>query len=154
MSTAPDIYLDTSVIFAAILSPQGGARMLLHLGESGLVHLWVGRQVLKECEAVVRRKAAHTLPDLALLLEVSGIQIGPDASTDDLELARRLVQYPPDALVLAEAIAARPDWFVTHDRQHFSQPLSGEWPFRVGTPGDVLAWFRQQMLSHVKKKDA
>ncbi len=120
--------------------------MVFHLGESGLVHLWMGRQVLKECEAVVQRKAAHSLPDLALLLDASGIQIGPEASPDDLEHARRLVGYPPDAFVLAEAIATRPDWFLTHDRQHFSEPSLGEWPFRIGTPGDFLTWFRERML--------
>lgn len=146
MSTPPDVYLDTSVIFAAILSPRAGALMVLHLGESSLVHLWIGRQVLRECEAVVRRKAAHSLPDLALLLEASGIQIGPEASPDDLERARRLIGYPPDAFVLAEAIATRPDWFLTHDRQHFSQLSPGEYPFQIGTPGDFLTWFRERML--------
>ncbi len=120
--------------------------MVLRLGESGLVHLWVGRRVLRECDAVARRKAAHSLPDLALLLDASGIQIGPDASPDDLERARRLVRYPPDAFVLAEAMAARPDWFLTNDRQHFLNPSPGELPFRIGPPGDFLAWFRERML--------
>ncbi len=119
--------------------------MVFRLGESGLVHLWIGRQVLRECEAVVRRKAAYSLPDLALLLDVAGIQIGPDASRENLERARRLVVHPPDAFVLAEAIEACPDWFLTHDRQHLDLP-TGELLFRVGTPGDFLTWLRERML--------
>ncbi|WP_333657600.1 PIN domain-containing protein, partial [Anaerolinea sp.] len=71
MNTPPKVFLDTSVIFAAVLSPEGGARMVLRLGESRLVHLWIGRQVLKECEAVILRKAADSLPNMALLLDTA-----------------------------------------------------------------------------------
>ena len=48
------IFLDTSVIFAAVLSETGGARTLFRLGEVGLLQLIVGSNVLRECEEVVR----------------------------------------------------------------------------------------------------
>lgn len=144
MKAPPKVFLDTSVIFAAVLSPEGGARMVLCLGESGLIHLWIGRRVLRECESVIRRKAAHTLPDLALLLDVANIQIGAEADETSLTRARRLVAYPPDALVLAEAIQVRPDWFLTHDHQHFLN-ISTDVPFRIGTPGDFLTWFKERV---------
>ncbi|WP_170199099.1 PIN domain-containing protein [Litorilinea aerophila] len=140
------MFLDTSVIFAAILSPQGGARMVFRLGESGLVHLWIGRQVLRECEAVVQRKAAPTLPDLALLLHTAGVQVGPEAGANHLEDAKRLVAYLPDALVLAEALETQPDWFLTHDHQHFLKLSNEEVSFQIGTPGDFLTWFRERTI--------
>jgi hypothetical protein len=56
------VFLDTSVIFAAVLSPQGGARMVLRLGEIGYLRLRVGPQVLRECE----RSCAAKLPVLSL----------------------------------------------------------------------------------------
>jgi hypothetical protein len=48
--------------------------------------------------------------------------------------------------VLAAAIAAQVDYFVTLDRQHFltNEPLRAALPFPIGTPGDCLAWHRQQ----------
>lgn len=144
MKAPPKVFLDTSVIFAAVFSPEGGARMVLRLGESGLIHLWIGRQVLRECESVIRRKAAHTLPDLALLLDVANVQIGPEADEASLTRARRLVAYPPDALVLAEAIQVWPDWFLTHDHQHFLN-ISRDMPFLIGTPGDFLTWFKERV---------
>lgn len=146
MSTPPKVFLDTSVIFAAVLSPEGGARMVLRLGESRLVHLWIGRQVLRECEAVVRYKAAHSLSYLALLLDTAGVQIGIEAGSTSLEHARRLVTYPPDALVLAEAIESQPDWFLTHDHQHLLKTATEKLSFRIGTPGDFLAWFRENIV--------
>ncbi len=146
MNTPPKVFLDTSVIFAAVLSPGGGARMVLRLGESRPVRLWIGRQVLRECELVVQRKAAESLPYLALLLDTAKVQIGAEASSDSLEYAKRLVTYPPDAIVLAEAIESQPDWFLTHDHQHFLKGEIEKLAFRVGTPGDFLTWFRESIV--------
>ena len=49
------VFLDTSVVFAAVLSPTGGSRQLFLLGEVGSLTLIVGPTVLQECEQVVRR---------------------------------------------------------------------------------------------------
>jgi len=145
VNTPPDVFLDTSVIFAAVLSPDGGARMVLRLGESRLVRLWIGRQVLRECQAVIQRKAADSLPYMALLLDTAKVQIGAEASPGSLEQARALVAYLPDATVLAEAIESQPDWFLTHDHQHYMKVPIEKLPFRVGTPGDFLMWFRENI---------
>lgn len=139
------VFLDTSVIFAAILSPEGGARMVFRLGEIGYLQLMAGKQVLKECEAVVQRKAPQTLPELAVLLDVVNMTITPEASEENLERAKSLVIYPPDAWVLAEAMQANPDWFLSHDRQHLLRVPQEALPFRIGTPGDLLHWLRSQV---------
>jgi len=138
------VFLDTSVIFAAVLSPDGGARMVFRLGEIGYLQLMAGKQVLKECEAVVRRKAPQTLPDLAVLLDTVKITVTPEASAENLERASGLVAYPPDALILAEALQANPDWFLSHDHQHLLKVASEALPFRIGTPGDLLNWLKEQ----------
>lgn len=143
MNPPPKVFLDTSVIFAAVFSSEGGARRVLWLGEIGLIHLWIGRQVLKECESVIQRKAAPSLPYLALLLDAAKVRIGSEAGKVALEHARRVMSYLPDALVLAEVIEAQPDWFLIHDRQHFLSVSTGVLSFRIGTPGDFLAWFKE-----------
>ncbi len=139
------VFLDTSVIFAAVLSPDGGARMVFRLGEVGYLQLMAGKQVLKELEAVIRRKVPQTLPDLAVLLDTVKIVVTPEASTENLEQAKRLVAYPPDALILAEAIQANPDWFLSHDHQHILKISPETISFRIGTPGDLLNWLKEQM---------
>ncbi|GIV63968.1 MAG: PIN domain-containing protein [Chloroflexota bacterium] len=140
------VFLDTSVIFAAVLSPNGGARMVFRLGEVGYLQLMAGKQVLKECETVVRRKAPQTLPELAILLDVVKLTVTPEASNENLERARLLVSYPPDALILAEAIHANPDWFLSHDHQHLLKVPADALPFRIGTPGDLLNWLKSQTI--------
>jgi len=138
------LFLDTSALFAGIWSAQGGARMLLKLGEAGVVQLLVSAQVLEELETVIRRKAEGQLPTLALLLDRSQVSV---ASTAPLELqtsCRRLLSHPGDARILADAWHSQVDFLVTLDRAHFLDDpnLAQEVPFPLGTPGDCLAWLR------------
>ncbi len=137
------VFLDTSAIFAAILSPSGGARKLFYLSAAGLIELAVSRDVLRECEEVVRRKSPASLPWLARLLELGEVIITPAPTPYQIRKAGTYVRYPPDARILAGAFRAMPDWFITHDREHFLKiPAEKELPFRVGTPGDCIQSLR------------
>ena len=55
----PRVFLDTSVIIAAVLSQGGGARKLFLLAEAGIFTLVVGPTVLQECDQVVQRNTAR-----------------------------------------------------------------------------------------------
>jgi predicted nucleic acid-binding protein len=133
------VFLDTSVIFAAILSPTGGARKLFQLGEAGMLKLVIGPNVLRKCDEVVRRKVPSSLPALAHLLALGRVETSIVPAKRHIALARSMVEYEPDALVLAEAISARPDWFVTHDKEHFLKECkASDLTFNIGTPGDRI----------------
>jgi len=137
------IFLDTSVVFAAVLSPTGGARKLFLLAEARILRLIVGPTVLKECDDVIRRKAPGSLPALAQLLAAAQMETSGAPTRSQIKAAQAHVRYPPDARVLAEAIHAKPDWFVTHDKEHFLRS-HGKFnlPFEVGTPGDLIQTFK------------
>jgi len=141
------IFLDTSVLFSAVLSSTGGARKLFHLAEAGLLQLIVGPTVLREADEVVRRKtpASLSLPLLAQLLEAGQVETCSAPTPKQIESARSLVAYMPDARVLAEAIRAEADWFVTHDKEHFLKAKKGiNLSFEIGTPGDLLQTFKDE----------
>ena len=140
------VFLDTSALFAGIWSPTGGARRILELGEAGVVSLLVSAQVLGEIESVVRRKAPSELGALAMILDCCGVAPSPDPSHRELSFARAICRHAGDARILAAAIATRPDYFVTLDREHFldDQAVRAGAPFPIGTPGDFLAWLRQR----------
>jgi predicted nucleic acid-binding protein len=132
------VFLDASVIFAAVLSPTGGARKLFQLGEAGMLKLVIGPNVLRECDEVVRRKAPSSLPALAQLLALGRVDTSIAPTKRHIVIARSMVEYGPDALVLAEAISARPDWFVTRDKEHFLKERKASVIFSIGTPGDLI----------------
>ncbi len=135
----PRVYLDSSVIFAAVLSPTGCSRKLFQLSAAGVICVVLGPHVLKEAEEVVRRKMPASLPELAWLLSASSVEVENAAGLERLEEARQLVSYLPGARVLAEALAIGADWFITHDKEHFlRQKLKKRLPCEIGTPGDLL----------------
>lgn len=104
-----------------------------------MIQLIVGSNVLRECEEVVRRKAPASLPTLAYLLELGMVEIATQSPDDFVEQAKAIVAYEPDAHVLAEAIAAEPDWFITLDKAHFlNVDLGSRLTIRIGTPGDLI----------------
>jgi predicted nucleic acid-binding protein len=141
------VFLDTSALFAAVLSSGGGARALLKLGESSAIRIWVGPTVLQEADEVFRRKAPDLLPLLAALLHQAGTQVGPAATGEGQARADALVDYAPDARIVAEALACQADYLVTHDQAHLLRVLRpGDLPCQVGIPGDCLAWLRQELI--------
>lgn len=146
MAIRTRVFLDTSALFAGIWSSEGGGRVILKLGEAGILDLLVSPQVLAELDGALRRKAPHLLPSVALLLDMARIQVTQRPTPQAVEHARRRVSHPGDALVLAAALDARPDYFVTLDRRHFLSIPEGALPFPIGTPGDFLAWWRAQIF--------
>lgn len=148
MSAPPKhrVFLDTSVLFAAVHSEKGGARLILKLGEAGVISLIIGPWVLREAENVLARKSPHSKPYFALLLQRANVKMSPEANEETLEQARDVIQYAPDAQVVAEALASRVDYFVSLDRKHLvGNPRARKLPFPIGTPGDFLAWYRERL---------
>jgi predicted nucleic acid-binding protein len=87
------IFLDASVIFAAVLSPTGGARKLFQLGEAGILKLAIGPNVLRECDEVVRRKVPSSLPALAQLLALGQVETSIAPTKKHIVFARSIVEY-------------------------------------------------------------
>jgi predicted nucleic acid-binding protein len=141
------VFLDTSVLFAAVWSEGGGSRLILKLGEAGAVSLWVGPCVLQEADAVLKRKSDVSRPLMALLLDRAQVQVGPEAGTEALTQAQSVVEYVPDAQVLAEALELHVDYFVSLDKKHLvGNPGVENLPFAVGTPGEFLEWYRHRLV--------
>jgi predicted nucleic acid-binding protein len=139
MKRSHRIFLDTIVIFAAVLSESAGGRVLFRLGEVGVLQLIVGLNVLRECEEVVRRKAPASLPTLAYLLELGKVEITSRSPDEFIQQAKAIVVYEPEVCVLAEAMATEPDWFITHDKDHFlNANLGTNFTIRIGTPEDLI----------------
>jgi len=146
MPASPHAFLDASALFAAVWSSEGGARMILKLGEVGAVRLLVSSQVLGEVEGALRRKAPEALGAFALLLDRSNIEVVPLPTDEAIHNCLTITGHRGDAGVLAAALNSQVDYFVTLDRQHFldNPRLGGFAPFPIGTPGDFLAWLRDR----------
>ena len=140
-------FLDTSALFAAVWSDQGGARMILKLGEAGAVALLVSPQVIKEAEGALKRKAPEALPFLAILLDRGGVTVANAASHKSAAALSSITGHPGDAQIVADALLAKADYLITLDREHLlgNVRLAKSVQYPIGTPGDFLAWFRGRL---------
>jgi len=122
--------------------------MLLKLGDSGSVDLVISIDIVKEIESVIKRKSPDSLGLLALLMDKSGLQIVLSSSRNKLKKIKSHIAHLGDALILASAISAKVDFFVTADKKHFlsNKDVKKQIDFPIGSPGDFLSWFRDKFL--------
>jgi predicted nucleic acid-binding protein len=145
----PRICLDANVLFSAAFSETGGARMLFRLAEIKSIQILISSSVLSEADKALRRKAPDALGHLAVLLNEASCQVIDNAPWAEVEAWNEIVDYLPDAGVIAAAVGAEADYLVTLDRQHIldNKRLTQAVPLPVGTPGDCLAWLRTALIS-------
>jgi hypothetical protein len=96
----------------------------------------------------LRRKTPEPLGKLAVLRDRLGLVLTATAPAARDATAPILTHAPGDGRVLADAWQARRAYFVRLDRQHFleNKVPGAALPFRLGTPGEFLLWFRQKYV--------
>jgi predicted nucleic acid-binding protein len=142
-----NIFLDSSALIAGAISESGAAHVLLNLGESQDIVLTVSELVITESERAMAKKAPSNLNDLRSLIKSSNLRIVDNPAKEEVEANLYLINDPNDVPILLAAMKARVDYLATHNRKHFLDDpkvteISG---LRIGTPGDVLAWLRENL---------
>jgi len=139
-----NIFLDSSALIAGAISESGAAHTLLNLGESRDIVLIVSELVIWESERSMAKKSPSNLDDLRRLIRSSNLRIIENPSSREVEANLYLINDPNDVPILLAAMKAKVDYLATHNRKHFLDDpkvseLSG---LRIGTPGDILTWLR------------
>jgi len=143
-----DLFLDSSALFAAVVSPTGAARALLELAECGVVTITVSEQVVAETERALARKVPAALPAYRQALRAVGLRIGRDPSLANVLACLDMISHPADAPILAAARQSQVDYLVTLNRRHFldDPAVALRSGLRIGAPGEALKWIREQGL--------
>lgn len=133
------VFIDSSVLFAAMYSASGMARDLIRLGLQGQVQLIVSPDVLEETIRNLTRKAPEKVEAYQSLLELLQLEITADPA---VELVKSVETYvvAKDAPIVAAAIQAAPDYLVTYDRKHLIEPpeVSQQSSLTIVTPAEVV----------------
>jgi len=143
----PNIFLDSSVLIAGILSESGAAHALLLLGESEAILLTVSEMVIIESERSIALKSPRNISIFRNSIVTSNLEVVRDPSAKEVKANLYLISDPNDVPILLAAMKAKVDYLATHNRKHFLDDpkvteISG---LRIGTPGDVLAWLRENL---------
>jgi predicted nucleic acid-binding protein len=144
-----NLFLDSSALFAGIISSTGAARALLLLAESDQITITLSEQVVTETERAMARKVPQALVDLRAAILASKAQIVQDPTPENVQENLHLISHPADVPILLSAMEAKVDYLVTHNRAHFIDDpgVAIKAKLRIGTPGDALDWVREQISS-------
>ncbi len=134
----PRVFLDSNVIFSGLYSPNGTSGIILETFIRGNLSVVVSQQVLEEVIRTIKEKLPEALPVLRRLL----VNVPPEVAADPPweEIQRRAKIMPvADAAILAAAVAAQPDYFVTGDRHFIENPdLTKVAGLKIVTPARFL----------------
>lgn len=143
----PDLFLDSSALFAGIASATGAARALLLLAETGHVRITISEQVVAETERAIARKVPQALNDLRQAILASQAQIVRDPPVEEVLAHPDLISHSADVPILLSAMSAQVDYLVTFNRLHFIDDpgVAQRSGLRIGTPAQALRWVRSQI---------
>lgn len=143
------VFLDSSAVMAGVISSAGAARVLLIMSENGQIETFISEQVIVETERSIAKKVPHALPEFRQTLKDANLKVIQNPTPEEIEENLSLIADPDDVPILLAAMRVHVDYLATHNRKHFlNDPKVAEKAgLKIGTPGDVLAWIRENLSS-------
>ena len=146
--TSPDLFFDSSALFAGIVSASGASRALLLLAEAEQIAITVSEQVVVETERAVARKIPRALPEFREAIRATGLRIVRDPAPDEIEAYADIISHQADVPIVVAAMRVKTDYLVTLNRRHFidDPAVADRSKLRIGPPEDALTWVRQYLV--------
>lgn len=133
------VFIDSSVLIAAAISPKGRARDLINETFTQKLDLYVSADVLEETERNLKLKAPHGLDYFYTSMQSLSLKIVKPAKRQILKAAKIVVGK--DAPILAGAIEEKVDYLVTYDRKHLlshKEEIKTHFNLQVVTPDEII----------------
>ena len=112
------VFIDSSIIIAAILSPSGGSFRLIRESLFKNYTLLISDYVLEECIRILKTKFPEKTYILPIMLENFGFKMTKDPSEKEVEKLIDIIDFK-DAPILAAVIKYKTDYLITLDKKHF-----------------------------------
>jgi predicted nucleic acid-binding protein len=136
------LFLDSNVLTAGMISPFGLDKAVLALCAARVCKLLIAEVVRDEVEdnlllhaqRLPAVEADRLLDHYHALLKLTAPEIIPYPSATLVSASRHLIRHAADVPVLLSAVAAQPDWLLTHNTKHFTQLVALRTNLRIATP--------------------
>ena len=133
------VFLDTNVIFSGLYSSHGAPGSILECFTRGTVSVVISQMVLDESVRIVKEKLPEGLGSLRRLLRSAPIEIQIDPPVDEIRKWSDKVPFV-DAIILAAAINAKVDYFITGDSHFFtSSNIRDASGLKIVTPSQFIS---------------
>lgn len=139
------VFMDSSALFAAVMSATGAARELIRLAVNEELELVISEDVVVETRRNIGRKAPELLPLFDQLLEAIELEVVPRPKKSAVKATEQYVAQK-DAFIVAAAIEAEVDYLTTFDRRHLMDPpqVRSRSGLKIELPGNILEQWRGQ----------
>jgi predicted nucleic acid-binding protein len=140
------LFLDSNVLTGGIVSPWGLDKAVLSLCAAGICQLVLADAVREEVEENPLLHAGRLSPAEAdklienyrRLIQLTRPETIPYPDADSVRANRHLIRHEPDVPVLLSAMAAKPDWLLTHNTKHFTQAVANRTGLHIATPAELF----------------
>jgi predicted nucleic acid-binding protein len=133
------VFLDSSVLYAAVFSATGPARRLILKGFAGSFSLVISDLVLEETKRNLTKNAPLALPYFTIIADLLSPQATHPTKAEILKAAQ--IVHLKDAPIVAGAAKAKAEYLATHDVKHLlaqAQAIEEAYGITVLTPADLL----------------
>ena len=142
----PRLFLDSNVLLGGMLSAWGLDKAVLSMCAARVSRLVLAEVVRDEVEEALllqaqglpASRAERLVLDYHRLLKLTGPEVVPYPDPQVVRESRRLIRHESDVPVLLSAMAARPDWFLTHNTRHFTPAVAQRASLAIVTPAEFL----------------
>ncbi len=133
------IFLDSNVIISGIYSKEGPPGKILDMHTDGRIQIVVCRFVLEEVIRNIRVKRSKDIPALYAFLSNAPPAVVVDPGIDEILRWAKYLSYE-DAIILAAAIRAGVDCFITGDKHFHSAAFkSQKLSLKIIAPAEFVA---------------
>jgi len=136
------LFLDSNVLTGGIVSPWGMDKAVLSLCAARICRLVLAEAVRDEVDENLLLHAERLSPagseelieTYRRLIELTKPEQVPYPVAELVDKKRHLIRHASDVPVLLSAMAARPDWLLSHNTKHFTQSVATRTGLRIATP--------------------
>lgn len=136
------LFLDSNVLTGGIVSPWGLDKAVLSLCAAKICRLVLAEAVREEVEenlllhsTVLSPAQAETLIEsYRRLIELTRPEVVAYPDANAVRTNRSIIRHEADVPVLLSAMAAKPDWLLTHNTKHFTPAVAQRTGLRIATP--------------------
>jgi predicted nucleic acid-binding protein len=136
------LFLDSNVLTGGIVAPWGLDKAVLSLCAARVCRLVLAEAVREEVEEnlllhagkLSSAQADELIEDYRRLIELTKSEMVPFPEVELVRASRGLIRHEADVPVLLSAMAARPDWVLTHNVKHFTPAVARRSGLRIATP--------------------
>jgi predicted nucleic acid-binding protein len=136
------LFLDSNVLLGGIAAEWGLDKAVLSLCAAKIVRLVLAEAVRDEIEEnllvhaqrLPAPEADKLIENHRRLIDLTSPELVPYPDSAAVRNARDMIRHEVDVPVLLSAIAAQPDWLLSHNTKHFTAAVAQRSGLRIATP--------------------